>query len=354
MIRRLVRRLRSAHGFALPTVILIVALLTVLLTSGLSRARTERQIALATDETAGASAIAESGLETFLGTTVTRPNDGDSIRVNVTGGYANVVVHLVRHPADTTQPTIYLIRSTGIAINPDSGARAQATHTVAQFAEWETGYILRPAAFIAANGVRVDHGTYSDSISGIDYCGAAAPIPGLLTSKITGADSLVLIGAPGIVEQGPAQGPAIAAQTLINWAGTLGDDLVPDYVSFQPGSASYPIQRILGDATIGTSTTGTGLLIVSGDLQITASVFSFRGIILVGGRIQFLGQWAVLRGLVMSGLNEQLGINPFRTVMGGDDHNVFVGYDSCEIDKALEPLTGLAAVRNAWMDTWTY
>jgi hypothetical protein len=353
MIDRLFRHLRSQRGFALPTVILLVALLTVLLTSGLSRSRTEQQIAMASDETATAFAIAEGGLQTYIGTDTTRPPDWDSVRINIPGGYANVVAHLVRQPADTTQRSLYLIRSTGIVINPDSGARAQATHTVAQFAEWESGYILHRAALTTANGLKKNNGSgFLFNISGNDACGAAPAIPGVRTNFVTGG-SFSTDGNPGLIEEGPSTGPTIASETLIDWAGALGDDLVPDYASFQNGSSSYPIQRVSGSVTLsGLWNNGTGLLVVPNNLRITGGYFGFKGIILVGGKIEFDATFVQVRGLVVSGLNEQLGINPQRSEIGGSGNNLLLYYDSCEIQNALAPLTGLVGVRNAWLDTW--
>lgn len=348
--------LHDRRGFALPTVILLVALLTVLLTSGLTRARTERQIAEASDETAAALAIAESGLQTYYGTRTTRPPDLDSARINVSGGYANVIAHLVRRPADTTQRSLYLIRSTGVTINPDSGAQPRATRTIAQFAEWEAGYMLRRAALTVINGLRKKGGTATLTFNGNDYCGMQAPIPAVRsTTWETGPPAPVptyLPSPPGLVAEGASAGPTIAAQTAIDWAGALGGEIIPDYTSFQNGNFTYPIQRITGNLTLTGTQFGSGILIVSGDLDLAGSFFYFQGLVLVGGRIDFDAGFQMIRGLVVSGLNEQLGMNPQKTEMGGDGKNVYVYYDSCFLEAALARLSGLSPVRNAWLDTW--
>ncbi len=352
------RRLADRRGFALPVVILIVALLTVLLTSGLTRARTERQIAQASDETSEALTVAQSGLQTYLGTVTARPSDGDSSRINVTGGFANVVVHLVRRPADTTQRSLYLVRSTGVVINPDSGAAPRAQRTIAQFAEWEAGYMLRRAAFTAANGIQKRNGTATIRFWGSDYSGCSpsdSPVPGVRTSNdsLPGPPTPVVDyqGNPAFIQEGPNEGPVVAAQTAINWAGAMGGGLTPDYTSFQNFDFTYPIQRITGNLNLSVASSGSGLLLVTGDLTISAFFF-FQGIILVGGAIDFdPGSWVVIRGLVVSGLNEQLGINPQRSQFGDGDY-LEIQYASCYVRLALAPLTGLAPVRNAWLDTW--
>ena len=347
-------RLTDRRGFALPVVILIVALLTVLLTSGLTRARAERQIADASDETAAALAVAQSGLQTYLGTVTARPADGDSTRINVTGGYANVVTYVVRIPGDTSQRSLYLVRATGFVINPDSGASPRAVRTVAQFAEWETGYMLPRAALTTANGLHVEKQAVSTFKAwGVDACSAQPTLPGARTSTYIeeGPPSLYpdTLGNPGMIFHGSSTGPMIANQTHINWAGALGADLTPDYTTFQNGSTTYPIQRVSGDLSV--SGAGSGILVVPGDLTIpSGAVFIFRGILLVGGKLDVTAWFVQIRGLVVTGLNEQLGINPQATRIRGQSFSAV--YNSCEVANALAALTGLAPVRNAWLDNW--
>lgn len=355
--------IRDRRGFALPAVILLLALLTILLTTGLTRARTERQMADASDETAQALAVAQSGLQTYLGTVTTKPADGDSMRINVPGGFANVIAHLVQQPADTTGRTLYLVRSTGYVIDPDSGPAPRALRTVAQFAEWEVGMIARRAALTTPNGL--EHMSAGGGnkprmeISGVDQCGAEAAIPGVRTAKMVwngGSPDTVLTGAPGLLEASNA--PTVAAETLIDWAGALGGNLVPDYATFQSSSTSYPIQRVLGDLTISGANSGSGLLVVSGNLTVSGTSFVFNGIILVGGRILFEAEYQRINGLVVSGLQWQLGsMSPSDYTETGNvppdpRRDVYLYFDSCRIDSALAALSGLAPVRNAWLDNW--
>lgn len=352
---------RDRRGFALPAVVLLVALLTVLLISGLTRARVERQLATASDETAAALVIAQGGLQTYFGTVTAPPPDGDSIRVNLTGGFANVVAHLVKRPADTAMRRLYFVRSTGVVINPATGPYAQAVRIVAQFAEWEHGYMLRQGVLTAANGLR--HWSRNSDparleVNGTDQCGVRPPIPGIRTSQaIWGGPpdpDTSIVGAPRVIEGGAAD--SVAAQTRINWAGARGGDLLPDYTSFQNGSVSYPIQRIAGSLTLAGSNAGSGLLIVFDDLTISGTSFTFNGVILVGGRITFGANYQLVNGLVVTGLNAQLGMGAQRTETGSSPpdnrRDVYLYYDACRVDSALAPLRGLIPVRNAWLDTW--
>jgi hypothetical protein len=248
-------RAENRRGFALPAVILLVALLTLLLTSGLTRVRTDRQIAHASEETAGALTLAEGGLETYLGTTTTAPADGDSARINLVGGYANVTAHLVRRPADSLLRRLYVIRATGVAINPLEGATPQAVRTVARFAEWQIGYIARRAALTAANGLRQRPGAPSYlRIYGQDgACGTEPTIPGARTTTFitdSGPPLPDFQGAPPLREQGAGAGATIASQTEIDWAATIGGGIVPDYTTFHNGDASYPVQLKSGDLVL--------------------------------------------------------------------------------------------------------
>lgn len=347
-------RVGDRRGFALPAVILLVALLTALLTTGLARARIEREIAEASDETAEALTIAESGLQSYLGTVATRPTDGDSVRINVIGGYANVIAHLVRQPADTLEPALYLVRSTGYVIVPATGATPRAARTIAQFAEWKLATILRRGALTAANGVQQRNGNSSLTFGGADYCGAAAPVAAIRTTTMTTvppAAPPVYTGG-GLVLEGSGLGAMVAAQTAIDWTEVLGGGITPDFTAFQNGDTTFSIQRVAGDLTLAGVQSGTGMVIVGGDLTLTGTSFDFRGILLVGGTVDFDGDLHTVRGLVVTGLNESLGLNPDRTEFGGNGKDVYVYYDSCVIARALARFAALSPIRNAWLDTW--
>jgi hypothetical protein len=354
---------KDVRGFALPAVIFLVALLTMLLTTGLSRVRADRQIAEASEDIADAFAIAQSGLQTYVGTRTARPPDADSVRINLTGGYANVVSQVVQNPSDTTENALYLVRSTGFVIDPDAGAVLQAQRTVTQFADWQTGSIERRAALTAANGIRPRNGpagtrlvSGNDASSGPSCPATAPPIAGLLTTNVTGPPNLEVTfdGTPPSVEVGSSTGTIIAADTEIDWAATLSASFIPDYTTFQDGDMTRPIQRVTGDLVLNGTYQGSGILIVPNNLILRGPSFSFEGIILVGDGIVFEATSIVIQGLVYSGLNESFGTNPSRTEMGGGTNTELrIIYHSCFVGQALAALTGLAPVANGWHDAWT-
>ena len=121
---------------------------------------------------------------------------------------------------------------------------------------------------------------------------------------------------------------------------------------------------VLGDTTFGsyfvrddlwlTDFTGTGLLIVTGELDSEGSSFQWEGVILVGGEFDPDADSTVVRGMVVSGLNRTLGDyvsgNDFRESVQDD---VYLSYHSCNITRTLDDFGGFAAVENAWVEYLT-
>ncbi len=313
---------------ALPATLLIIALVTVMLATAFVRVQADRRIAESSGDLVDALTVAQSGLQTYFAATPTfdacdralRPANGDSLRINVTGGYADVVAHVVRKPADTMAAWVYIVRSTGRVIDPALGADPQAVRTVAQFAEWQRARMTVPAVFTAANGLTRLGGI--GDFKGNDHAGGscAMPIVGAIMSPVAEQPSSYTGYSISGAIMTDVDGPAVAAATGIDWNGTI-TRLVPDYTTVMLGDASYPVMRVSGDATISGSTTSYGALIVTGDLTFANSAnLRWYGVILVGGQIIFSNSAEVhVDGLVASGLNEQLGVSPPRTGIGASD-----------------------------------
>jgi hypothetical protein len=339
-----------------------MALLTVLLTAGLALSRAEIEIAMATQAITEADIVARGGLQTYLGTDVfdacgrpIRPPDGDSVRINVTGGYAEVVAHVVRRPPDSLANWLYIVKSVGHVIRPDSGSAPVATRIVAQFAEWQSGYLDLPAAFTAANGLYRTaggtgqfHGADEDSISGCQTPTRRS----LRTSN--GVPDLSGYELTGYAPSGLGTGSDIVTAAGIDWGAALVPGrIIPDFTSPQPDNGTYPIVLVQGNATVGTSgatTFGRGLLIVSGDLTILGSFVQWYGVVLVGGQIVFNAADQRFDGLVASGLNRQLGMAVPTGSFGGN--YLDIDYNSRYIYLAMRPLAGFAPVANALTEDW--
>jgi len=149
-----VTALRNRRGIALPVTIFIITLMTITLAAAFARVGAEREVATGASEAISALTVAQSGLQRYLGVSTSRPPDGDSVRFNVTGGYADVVARIVESDSLDDQKTMYVLRSTGYVIVPAQGATAQGKRTVAQFAQWQVGNIRAVAAFVAGRGLR--------------------------------------------------------------------------------------------------------------------------------------------------------------------------------------------------------
>jgi hypothetical protein len=110
---------------------------------------------------------------------------------------------------------------------------------------------------------------------------------------------------------------------------------------------------VKGNATLGSSgswTYGWGLLIVTGDLTTLGDVTQWYGVVLVGGRIFFNANEQYFDGVVVSGLNGQLGQAVAAGSIGGN--YIDIDYDSYYWRMAMQPLAGFGAIANTYMDNW--
>jgi hypothetical protein len=353
---------QGERGLALPLVVFLVALLTAMLALGLTRASTDLQIAVATQAIDEASIVARGGLQQYLGWTsydgcgrLIRQPDGDSVRVNVPGGYADVVANVVRRPPDTLANWLYLVRSTGHVIWPSMGAAPVANRTAAQFAEWQSGQLALPAAFTAANGLTRESGG-GGQLHGADEHGTlGCQTTQRRSLQVAGAvPSLVGFDLTGSGPSGGGTGADIVTNARIDWGAVLSPGrIAPDFTSIQPDDGTYPIQLVTGNATLGSpgaTTFGRGLLIVSGNLTVLGSFVQWYGVVLVGGLIDFDADDQRFDGLVASGLNRQLGMAVATGVIGGN--NLDIDYNSMYVRLAMRGLSGLAPVDNAYLEHW--
>ena len=349
--------IHSERGFALPLTILVITVMTMLLTSAHVRVRADRIIAESSGATVDAFAVAQSGLHRYFAyydSLKVRPPDGDSLRINVPNGYADVRAYKVQSPTDTMEPEVYIVRSTGVLIQPTRGSDPQAQRTVAQFAQWQSAAMKLSGgvvgAFTAANGLTVNtSGTLE--VSGHDHCASPAPsIPGVRVTKKDAPDENDfndLQGSPPLEDKD--NGKKLAEETAINWPAIVGGRFDTDYDSFVPGW-SYPTMLIYDDYSINNGV-GSGLLIVTGNLTLTGVIFNFRGVILVGGRLITNTMFTTIRGVTVTGLNEQLGMNPPVGRLGGGWSQDYLYYE-CEVRNALNALVGFVPIQNAWIDNW--
>ncbi len=150
------------RGFAIPLMLLVLAVLTAMLSTAFIRVSADRRMAASSEASVEALTLAQSGLHQYLSSVTTEPVDGDSVRINLTGGYAEVVARVIQSPVDPLANQTYIIRSTGYVIEPSQGAVPLALRTVAGFAEWRPGGIQTLAAF---TGTRIDTRSFGGDLS---------------------------------------------------------------------------------------------------------------------------------------------------------------------------------------------
>jgi hypothetical protein len=334
------------RGFALPTAIFFVALLTLLLTAALLKVQGDRRVADSTGAAVTAVTVAQSGLQTYIGTQTTRPPDGDSTRINVVGGYTDVVA-LYAQRKDTMNP-LYIIRSTGHVIDPTQGADPRASRTVAQFVQWQSAGTLNtyPAVFTARNGLTNWNGNGTFNLTQADSATCGGSVAAGITVPNNKPDPSKAPPATILYEEAPGQLGQLNVLG-VDWATLIGPYFKPTYAGMTNPN-TWSSYRIAGNYTLTTS--GSGLLIVTGDLTISGTV-TWAGVILVGKRIIFTGgtgSVATISGLLVTGLDGTAGLG----TVGGTGLTQNIRYNTCNLRRALQFLTGFNAVTNAWIDNW--
>ncbi len=352
-------RRTTRRGFALPLTLFLISLLTLMLTAAFTKVQSDRRVAEYSGDNVDALTIARAALQSYLGTAASRPADGDSTRINVTGGYGDVIARVIRRPSDTLANWTFIVRSVGHVIVPTQGADPAATRTVAQFAQWQTGQIDVRGALTAADGLQKNAAGQAVTINGVDSASCGASTTAGIHTR-TGGDP-GLSGAQYSVAGSPAVADSVSSSSVItltniDWSTITGGGFAADYTSYQSGDATYSSQLLTGNNTI-SGLNGTGLLIVTGDLTLTGSTATWKGIIIAGGKINFnacglfiFGTcWSggsTIQGMVIEGLNNA------GTKADVATRPLTIQYNSCRIRQTMARLTGFAPITNGWVDNW--
>ncbi len=219
---------RDDRGFALPLTIFLIAVLTLMLGATFTRAATENRIAAGSKWAVDALFVAQSGLEKYFGQDFKasdRPLLEDSMRLDVPGGWAWVVPDVLMTPADTMHDFRYIIRSTGYVENPSQPGNVLASHTVAQFADWQTAWLDAPrAALIAANRLQIGPPDKKAVFDGRDrynaLCAGDPLLPDAVGARLPASGNIDLsfatyLGAPERQESGTPE--SVAQLVNIDW-----------------------------------------------------------------------------------------------------------------------------------------
>lgn len=351
------------RGFALPTAVLVIMVLTIMVAGGFSIVSAERRSVSDQKSQISAFRIAEQGLEIYL---VSRdslitagilkcnptpckhvPAAKDSAVIGVTGGIANVSLTMIRPPINN-QSGLYVVRSKGIETANAYNGSPQAVRTVAQYVLWEPIPMQVLAGWTALSGLQKNGN--AGTIGGIDLCGQADTVSGVVVPLNPGysGSTSAAVGDPPIDSVSPDS-------VHIDWASIVNGNAITPSITLPGGSfptadmfadtSFYPIIRVNGDFALPTS--GQGMLIITGNLTLNGSV-SWKGVLLVGGLITSNGNNGI-QGATVSGLNVKLGLPvPISTANGTKSYN----FNSCEVAKANKPAGALVTLRNTWVDNW--
>ena len=345
--RRVLSRLRRRDGIALPLTIFAVAIVTLMLSTVMVRVRTDLALAVSSSDVTEGLIIAQNGLRTYLASATERPADGDSIRINVQGGYAMVVARLVQRPTDTLDNWRFVIRSTGYVIKPDEGSDPRAIRTVAQFADWQHAAIYTAAALTAINGV--DFGDEPQIVvDGYDNCSIEKKVAGLRAPAGSETPDSTN-GAPPTKIQGSWSD--VAAETRVDWPAIVSGAFEADYETAIFNDTTYSSYYLEGNVYL-ENVSGNGLLIVTGELDTEGSYFFWDGIVLVGGMFDPDADSSVIRGMLVSGLNKTLGLSVEPNEFNESGDKVYLSYGSCDIDQTVDAVGGFVPMENTWMDNW--
>ena len=357
------RRLRRRRGIALPTILMLIAILSVMAAGAITLVGTERRVVGYEAGATRAYALARSGLDRFLsardslGFTSVPPAPVESVRVALPGGYADVVMEQVRAELGLASPAMYVVRSRGVLLDRSARPRPLAERTIAQYARWQRAAMQVLAAHTSLGGIN-KLGT-AGTLSGIDACGAATAVAGVAVPATPGYTQppgpFLPVGTPNLLDLGTVP---LAIQTVtVDWGTIVSQGIAAAAVQLPggiwPSPAQWadpdywPIIVVNGDYTVPSD--GRGLLAVTGTLTLPA-MRQWDGILLSGGALLVPGG-ATVQGAVVTGLNAKLGAVVSADQLSGP---YVAQYHACHIARALDVFKGLTPLRNATIDRWAY
>ncbi len=334
------------RGFALPSAMLTLLLVSLMAAGGFFITWVDGQSARAFARSTEAFYVAESGLATALAL-AELPNPSVP---PVTLSVGTATVSFERLFELRPREAVYRVESTGRVVAGPASFERSVGELV-----WVAGPPRVPGALVLVGsaGAVPPKGT----ITGLDGFGSACPQQ---PSPVAGVaywggpppapDSLLTIsGSPA--DRRMAAGVSVTAETGIRWTELLAswgprpDATVPSDPWPTP-RADSAYTRISGSGWLGAGSSGRGALVVEGDLSLDHG-FAWRGLILVGGALSLNGDISV-QGSVVSGLAGGVGV---AADFGG--HRVDLRFSACAVAAAAERLTApAAAIPGTWYEVW--
>lgn len=374
----------NRRGFAIPTALLVITLLTIALAAAFTLLTSERRTSDDQQSSVRALGIAQQGIEAYLrhpdnpafrpGRPVyLPPRDNDTAWVPIGTSDTAIVIPRLVHAAIGGTDTSYVVSSLGRQGANGVRGTPQAQRAVAEIVSWQGAAVPIKAGWLSLSGVSKNGA--SGTLSGLDAaspgCASAGTLAGVSvpTTVTTSSGSTIagytgstapLSGNPPLDNSSLGNTPQAAAVTLaqtgIRWdRWSQGLDLpnvwrVADHGGAFPDFSNpsyYPTVYVNGD--LPDLPDGRGLLVVSGSLTMNG-LTHWDGIVLIGGAVTANGNDNV-QGTVLSGLNLMLDSASVGVASLGNGTKT-IQYNSCSVQKALAGTKALVPRRGTWTDTW--
>lgn len=334
-------------GFAMAMVVFFLFAIGVAGAAGYQLVSLEWDLSTQGKEGDLAFAVADAGLERYVGEHIGRPVD--SVTYAIGAGTATIRVRKLLEVDSATD--LYLLRSVG-EVTDARWSDSPARRTVGQHALLHRAPVGIHAALLTTVGnVRVRAGGRidgeDDASSSDCSAGGLYDLPGIMnTGTYSDQGGGDVDGSPDHVRIQPAA--AVIDSARVRWDVLESssfpvphDGSPPDWAGV--AADSFPVVRATADLSAGSAWAGQGVLIVPGALSIQSG-FEWKGIILAG-EVSNLGSGGGsprIDGIVVGGLDGQGGSFEMRGTR--------LRYDSCHALAANASLAYFEPVPGTWHD----
>jgi len=339
------------EGFALALVVFLLFGIALAGAAGYRVVATEAFQSQQAAETELALAVAQGGMEWFMGNL--RGTVPATVTYGISGGTAVITTRKIA--ALTEERELYLVRSEGSYTDPRYPA-IPATRVVSQYAMYQKVPVNVMAPVMTTSNEtrgRQNGRVYGADLAAVGSCASAvgATLTGVVgrtwieedrDDRIVGSpDWLVLPDFDTVVD---------SLDTA--WGIYTDPDFPVDFDGSWPGSTwfaanpdSFPVVRLNGTIYPDTADSGRGTLIVNGQLRVeNGSEWTWNGIIIAADFSNFSKDskgniYGVLVGGVGAAMEHRFDIN-----------GSTIQYHSCYVEKAGLSLAHLTPVENSWWE----
>jgi len=336
------------EGFALALVVLLLFAVALTGATGYRVVATEAFQSQQATETDRSLAVAQGGMEWFIGTQRgTVPNTATH---SVNGGTAVVSTRKVATLSE--EQDMYLVQSEGVYTDPRFPA-IPATRIVSEYAVYQKipVNVMAPVMTTAGRTRVQQNGRVNGSdaaASGSCTSAVGATIAGVVSRTQVREDrNNNIVGNPDGLTLGNFANVVDSVDTA--WDVYSDPDFPVDYDGSWPNYASlpsdsFPVVRVNGNFTPGMGQGGRGVLIITGELRLKKNAFwTWHGIV-IADDIDTIDQksHSTIRGTLVGGQGSQMG--------NWDINGSTFQYHSCYVESAGLSLAHLSPMDNSWWE----